>query len=244
MSEKAGTAWVITPDQPVGYDIANERMHMLAERRLAGEIPDTLILLEHPPVFTAGRRAKAEHLVWTPAEAAARGAEVRRIDRGGSFTFHGPGQLVGYPILDLGVKPDAAAHLRAMEEVVIRAAADIGVMLERRADVQTGVFFGRDKVCAIGVRLMRARVSLHGFALNCDTDLTWFDGIVACGLPDNGVTSLSRLSGRRVSVPEMRPLIQRHAAEVFGLTFSEVPAGEQWQPADEAQNSAFVSLRR
>jgi lipoyl(octanoyl) transferase len=221
MAGENSTAWIIAPDQPVPYDTANTWMHQLAERRLADEIPDTVILLEHPPVFTAGRRAKPEHLVWTQAEAEARGAAVRHIDRGGSFTFHGPGQLVGYPILDLGVKPDAASHLRRMEEIVIRAAADIGITLERRPDVQTGVFAGRDKVCAIGVRLMRARVSLHGFALNCDTDLDWFDGIVACGLPDNGVTSLSRLAGRCVSVAEMRPLIQHHAEEVFGFTLSE-----------------------
>jgi lipoyl(octanoyl) transferase len=221
MAGKSGPAWIIAPEHPVPYDAANAWMHRLAERRLEDEIPDTLILLEHPPVFTAGRRAKPEHLVWTHAEAEARGAAVRHIDRGGSFTFHGPGQLVGYPILDLGAKPDAGAHLRRMEEIVIRAAADIGITLERRPDVQTGVFAECDKVCAIGVRLMRARVSLHGFALNCDIDLDWFEGIVACGLPDNGVTSLSRLAGRRVGVAEMRPLIQHHAEAVFGVTLSE-----------------------
>ena len=102
-------------------------MHRLAERRLSDEVPDTVILLEHRPVFTAGRRSKPEELLWSPEELATRDAEVHRIDRGGSFTFHGPGQLVGYPILDLGATPDAAAHLRRMEEVVIRAAADIDV---------------------------------------------------------------------------------------------------------------------
>lgn len=236
---KVSAGWIITPDQPVPYDLANSWMHRLAERRSTDEIPDTVILLEHPPVFTAGRRAKPEHLVWTQAQAEARGASVRHIDRGGSFTFHGPGQLVGYPILDLGAKPDAGSHLRRMEEVVIRAAADIAVTLERRPDVQTGVFAGDDKVCAMGVRLMRARVSLHGFALNCDTDLGWFDGIVACGLPDNGVTSLSRLTGRRVSVSEMRPLIQRHAADVFELTLSEAPAEEQ-AIADELRTAQKI----
>ena len=114
----------------------------------------------------------------------AHGAEVHHIDRGGSFTFHGPGQLVGYPIL----RPrrharTRRAYLRTLEEVVIRAGADLGVELHRRDDVQTGVFRGDDKVCAIGVRLMRTRVTLHGFAVNCDTDLSWFGGIVACGLP-------------------------------------------------------------
>jgi lipoyl(octanoyl) transferase len=213
-------AWLLRPAGPVAYGPANEAMHRIAERRLAGEIPDTLILLEHPAVFTAGRRARPEELVWSPSQLVARGAEVHRIDRGGSFTFHGPGQLVGYPIVDLGVRPDAAGHLRRMEEIVIRAAADLGIGLERRPDVQTGVWAGDRKVCAIGVRLMRARITLHGFAVNCETDLEWFDGIVPCGLPHHGVTSLSELAGRPVTVEEFRPLVERHAADVFDVRFS------------------------
>lgn len=218
-------AWLIEPEGLVPYDAANDAMHHLAERRLAEEIPDAVILLEHPPVFTAGRRAKPEHLVWSEGEALAHGADVRHIDRGGSFTFHGPGQLVGYPILHLGPKPDATGYLRRLEEVVIRSAADIGVALTRRADVQTGVFHGDDKVCAIGVRLMRTRVTLHGFAINCDTDLSWYRGIVACGLSEHGVTSLSELTGRIVTVAEMRPLLERHLADVFELALAPAPAG-------------------
>ncbi len=216
-------AHLIRPEGPVPYGPANEAMHLLAERRLAGEIPDTVILLEHPPVFTAGRRARADELLWSPGEVAARGAEVHRIDRGGAFTFHGPGQLVGYPIIDLGPKPDAAAHLRRMEEAVIRTASEFGVALHRREDVQTGVWHGDDKVCAIGVRLMRARVTLHGFALNCDPDLSWWDGIVACGLPSHGVTSLSRLAGRSTTVAEVRPVLEHHLAQVFELAFRVAP---------------------
>jgi lipoyl(octanoyl) transferase len=200
-------------------------MHRLAERRLADEIPDTVILLQHPPVFTAGRRARPDELLWSPDELAARGAEVHRIDRGGAFTFHGPGQLVAYPILDLGPKPDAAAHLRRMEEVVIRTGAELGISLQRREDVQTGVWHGDDKVCAIGVRLMRARVTLHGFAVNCEPDLSYFGGIVACGLPGHGVTSFSSLAGRRVSVDEVRPLVRRHLADVFELAFARDDPG-------------------
>jgi lipoyl(octanoyl) transferase len=222
---------LIRPDGPVPYGPANEAMHGLADRRLRGEIPDTVILLEHPPVFTAGRRARPDELLWSTDEVAARGAEVHRIDRGGAFTFHGPGQLVAYLILDLGPRPDAAAHLRRLEEVVIRSAADVGIEVHRRADVQTGVWRGDDKVCAIGVRLLRARVTLHGFALNCDPDLSWFDGIVACGLPGHGVTSLSRPAGRDVSVAEMRPIVERHVADVFGLSLT--PADEPAFPADE-----------
>jgi lipoyl(octanoyl) transferase len=238
-------AWLIHPAGLVSYASANASMHELAERRLRGEIPDTVILLEHPPVFTAGRRAKPDELLWSPGEVAARGAEVHLIDRGGSFTFHGPGQLVGYPILDLGAKPDAAAHMRRMEEAVIRAGADIGVELHRRADLQTGVWKGDDKVCAIGVRLMRARICLHGFALNCDTDLSWFRGIVACGLPDSGVTSLSELAGRDISVAQMMPLVQGHLAEVFDLAFEPASLEQRvGEPPPVFADQRFIVAQR
>ena len=216
-------AWLLRPAGLIDYDIANEAMHTLAARRLADEIPDAVIVLQHPPVFTAGRRAAEDELLWDEATVTARGGSVRRIDRGGSFTFHGPGQLVIYPILGLGGRPDAAMHLRRLEDVAIRTCADLGVAVGRRADVQTGVWAGEDKICAIGVRLLRTRVTLHGMALNCDTDLAWFDGIVACGLPDHGVTSLTRLLGRDVPVDEVAPIAIRHLADVFELTFADAP---------------------
>lgn len=216
-------AWLLEPPGLIPYAVANDAMHELADRRLTGEIPDTVLLLEHPHVFTAGRRAKPDELLWSPEELEARGAEVHRIDRGGSFTHHGPGQLVGYPILDLGTKPDAMRYVRSLEEVVIRAGRDLGVELERRTDVQTGVWRGDDKVCAIGVRLMRARITLHGFAINCDNDLSWFRGIVACGLPEHGVTSLTELAGRHVGVEEVRTCVKHHVASVFGLAFEPAP---------------------
>jgi lipoyl(octanoyl) transferase len=210
------SARLIRPVGLVDYDDANAAMHELAEARLACEAEDALILLEHPPVYTAGRRSKPEHVVWTEDRIRAAGAELRFIDRGGSLTFHGPGQLVGYPVLDLGRRPDALRFVRDLEEVVIRAARDVGVELER-SDVQTGVWSAQRKVCAIGVRLMRMRVSLHGFAVNCTTDLGWYDAIVPCGLADEGVTSLSELAGRTVTVEEMAPLVARRFEEVFDL---------------------------
>jgi lipoyl(octanoyl) transferase len=212
-------AWLIRPADPVPYDAANAAMHELADRRLAGEIPDSLIILEHPPVFTAGRRWKPEHIVWTEEAIVRAGANLRFIDRGGSLTFHGPGQLVCYPVLDLGAKPDASAYVRGLEEAVIGAASDIGVALQR-SEVQTGVWSGERKVCAIGVRIMRMRVSLHGFALNCTTDLTWYDAIVPCGLKDEGVTSLSELAGREVTMAEMALPILRNLERVFDLRLS------------------------
>jgi lipoyl(octanoyl) transferase len=209
----ARPARLILPTGLVDYVEANRAMHDLAEARLSGVGEDTLILLEHPPVFTAGRRSKPEHVVWTEDAIRAAGAELRYIDRGGSLTFHGPGQLVGYPVLDLGSRPDALRFVRDLEEVVIRAAADVGVSLERN-DVQTGVWSGHRKVCAIGVRLMRMRVSLHGFAFNCTTDLSWYDAIVPCGLSE-GVTSLSELAGSVITVEEMAPLVARRFEDVF-----------------------------
>lgn len=209
---------LIRPSGLVEYDEANESMHDLADDRLAGSGQDTLILLEHPPVYTAGRRWKPDHIVWTEDRIRAAGAGLRFIDRGGSLTFHGPGQLVGYPVLDLGIGPDALRFVRDLEEVVIRSAADVGVELHRN-DVQTGVWHGERKVCAIGVRLMRMRVSLHGFALNCTTDLSWYDAIVPCGLAHEGVTSLSELAGRTITVEDMAPIVARRFEEVFDLSF-------------------------
>lgn len=209
---------LIRPAGPIAYAEANAFMHELAEARLRGDGQDTLILLEHPPVYTAGRTSRDDHVVWTEERMRAAGAEFHVIDRGGSLTFHGPGQLVGYPIVDLGSRPEALAHVRKLEEVVIRSAADVGIALHR-SDVQTGVWSGDRKVCAIGVRLMRMRVSLHGFALNCTTDLSWFHAIVPCGLGHTGVTSLSELAGRDVTVDEMAPIVARRFEEVFDLRF-------------------------
>jgi lipoyl(octanoyl) transferase len=197
-------------------------MHDLADRRARDEVPDTLVLLEHPPVYTVGRRADPTHVLWTEQQIRAAGAELHRVDRGGSVTFHGPGQLVGYPIIGLGPDPDVLRYLRDIEEVVIRACLDAGVPLGRNRD--TGVWAGDRKVCAIGVRLSRHRVTLHGFALNCTTDLSWYDAIVPCGLSDRTVASLSDLAGRTVTVAEMAPLVETRFAEVFGVTFEGSPS--------------------
>jgi len=198
-------------------------MHELAERRLAQEIPDTLILLEHPPVYTCGRRWKPEHLVWAEAQMREAGAELHFIDRGGSVTFHGPGQLVGYPIIDLGPRPDVVGYVRTLEDVVIAACGDAGIQGLGRNPVNSGVWAEDRKVCAIGVRVMRARVTLHGFALNCATDLSWYRAIVPCGLNDHGVTTLSDLAGRPVTVEEMAPLVARRMAEALEARAGRTP---------------------
>lgn len=208
-----GLGWLIKAPGQVPYRVAYEEMHRLAEQRVAGEIPDVLILLEHPPVYTVGRRSDPSHLLLAEHELARRGAELHFVDRGGSVTFHGPGQLVGYPIVHLGTRPDVIQYLRNLEEVIIRACADLGVEVGR-SEEHTGVWSGDRKVCAIGVKTTRG-VTLHGFALNCTTDLAWFDAIVPCGLSDRGVTSLSDLAGRRIEVQDSLPCVARHFEQVF-----------------------------
>jgi lipoyl(octanoyl) transferase len=195
-------------------------MHELASRRAAGEIPDVLVLLEHTPVYTAGRRTDPAHLLMAGQDIERLGAELHEVDRGGSVTFHGPGQLVGYPIVDLGPAPDVVGYLRDVEEAIIRAAADLGVEVGRNRD--TGVWAGDRKVCAIGVRVSRG-VTLHGFALNCSTDLSWYGAIVPCGLEDRGVTSLTDIAGREITVEQALPAVAERFAEVFHRRFTRAP---------------------
>jgi lipoate-protein ligase B len=218
----SGSSWLVRPPDLVPYSVAYDAMHSMAERRARGEIPDALILLEHPPVYTAGRRSDPSHILWAEQQMREAGAELHFVDRGGSVTFHGPGQLVGYPIIDLGSSPDVMAYLRGLEEVVIRACRHAGVELHRDPEA-TGVWSGRQKVCAIGVKLLQARVTLHGFALNCTTDLSWFDAIVPCGLADRSVATLTQLAGRPITVDEMKPLVAGYFGDVFGTTFERSP---------------------
>jgi lipoyl(octanoyl) transferase len=215
--------WLSSPGV-VPYGAAYQAMHELAARRAAGQIPDTLVLLEHPPVYTAGRRTDPAHLLLAEADIRRAGAELHHVDRGGSVTFHGPGQLVGYPLIDLGSRPDVIRYLRMVEEAIILACADLGASVGRASRGDTGVWVDDRKVCAIGVRVSRS-VTLHGFALNCTTDLAWFGAIVPCGLPDRGVTSLSQLTGRSVTVEEALPVVAGRFGEMFGRR--PVPAGAE-----------------
>ena len=213
-------SWLVTPGT-IPYAIAYDAMHQLAERRVADEIPDVLVLLDHPPVYTAGRRSDPSHLLFAEADLARRGAELHFVDRGGSVTFHGPGQLVGYPIVHLGTKPDVIRYLRDLEEVIIGACADLGVEVGRSQD-HTGVWASDRKVCAIGVKTTRG-VTLHGFALNCTTDLAWFDAIVPCGLADRGVASLTGLAGRDIRVADALPVVASRFEQVFDRRLLPAP---------------------
>jgi lipoyl(octanoyl) transferase len=212
---RSGSPIQISTPGMVPYSVAYEAMHELAARRATNKIPDLVVLLEHPPVFTAGRRTDPSHLLMAEPDIEAAGAELHHVDRGGSVTFHGPGQLVGYPIIHLGPAPDVIRYLRMVEEAIIRACSDLGVSVGRSTRGDTGVWAGDRKVCAIGVRVTRS-VTLHGFALNCATDLSWYGAIVPCGLTDRGVTSLTELAGRAVSVHDALPAVRRRFVEVFG----------------------------
>ena len=185
-------------------------------RRRDGEIADTLLLVEHEPVYTLGRSAKDEHLLLSEAEMTRRGIDVVRIGRGGDVTFHGPGQLVGYPIIDLGSRERGLSwYVTQLEEVLIRAVSDFGVTAGR--DVRNrGVWVGNDKIAAIGVRVAR-RITMHGFALNVAPDLRYYSGIVPCGVRDVGVTSLER-HAKGVTMAAVKTRVVARFAEVFGYT--------------------------
>lgn len=205
----------------VAYGEAAELQRQLAVARMRGEVEDSLLLLEHPPVITLGRGAKRGHLRMEERLLQARGIDVWEIERGGDVTFHGPGQLVGYPIVDLTRHgKDLHLYMRKLEEVLIQTLLVYGIQGERRAG-QTGVWIGEAKIASIGVHVSRW-VSRHGFALNVSTDLGAFDLIVPCGLSGIRMTSMTSLLGQELPV---RAVAER-AAHEFGQVFDCVPRWE------------------
>jgi lipoyl(octanoyl) transferase len=187
----------------------------LVADRQAGRIRDTLLLLEHDPVFTLGRNARAENVLHSEEALRARGFDVFETGRGGDVTYHGPGQVVGYPILHLAPdRCDVHRYVRDLEEVMILTCADYGVEA-RRVQGMTGAWVGEDKIGAIGVRIARW-VTSHGFALNVTTDLAPFDLIVPCGIRGRGVTSLARVIDRDVPLGDVAEALARHLAAVLG----------------------------
>jgi len=204
----------------VDYSSVLELQRERVAQRKAGAIPDTLILLEHPHVYTLGRNARETNLLVSAEWLASRGAQVFHTDRGGDVTYHGPGQLVGYPILDLTQhRRDISWYMRSLEEVFIRTARDWGIEVGRSPGA-AGVWVGNDKLAAMGVHLSRW-VTSHGFALNVNTDLSYFEWIVPCGLRDKGVTSLAKLLGHAVEMEEVTERVVEHFREVFGLEVLE-----------------------
>jgi lipoyl(octanoyl) transferase len=200
----------------MAYDEALALQRSLVEDRRAGRVPDTLLLVQHPHVLTLGVRGDGgrAHILATDDDLNSRGIAVYETGRGGDVTYHGPGQLVGYPIINLDPhRRDVHRYVRDLETVLIRTAADYGIQAGRVAGL-TGVWVGDEKLAAIGVRIARW-ITSHGFALNVTTDLDHFKLIVPCGIADRGVTSLARLLGRPVATVEVENRIIEHFSKVF-----------------------------
>lgn len=192
------------------YDAALERQLDLVARRNAGEAPDTLVFTEHDPVYTTGVRKDAlAHLLWNEAELARRGIAVHATGRGGDITYHGPGQVVGYPIVNLSTRRDLHAYLRLLEQVMIDTVAAFGLTAGRR-EGKTGIWLGPRKIAAIGVAVKKW-TTFHGFALNVNTDLTPFSGIVPCGITaaEGTVTSMHLERGGPVDVGEVKTVLAK-----------------------------------
>jgi lipoyl(octanoyl) transferase len=203
----------------VGYAEGLEMQQALVARRAAGEIDDTLLLLQHPHVLTLGVKAGEgrTHVLATPERLAELGVDVHETGRGGDVTYHGPGQIVGYPIISL--KPDRCdvhQYVRDLEEVMVRVTSEYGFTAARVHGL-TGAWVVAEKIGAIGVRIQRW-VTSHGFAYNVNTDLDFFRLIVPCGISDRGVTSLRKLTGRDVPIPEVEDHFIRHFCAVFDRT--------------------------
>jgi lipoyl(octanoyl) transferase len=198
----------------VDYAEAHRLQKEMQAKRIAGEITDTVLLLEHPPVLTMGRSAKNQHVLAPPEVLEARGISVHDVGRGGDVTYHGPGQLVAYPIIDL--KPDrrdVRKYMWSLEETMIRTCADFGLSATR-VEGLNGAWIGERKVGAVGVRISRW-VTMHGLALNVNSDLTHFELIVPCGIQDKAVTSVSAELGRTVGVADALDPLARHFAGLY-----------------------------
>jgi len=213
---------VLTVDRlgTVPYGPTWELQDELAQQRRERRIGDRLLLLEHFPVYTLGRGADGSHLLATPARIRELGAELYRIDRGGDVTFHGPGQIVAYPIVELKDPLDLRRYVRTLEAAVITTAATFGVAADRLAG-HPGIWVEEErKLAAIGVRVKRG-VTTHGLALNVNTDLRWFDEMVPCGIPDKAVTSLARELGGPVPTDAVEDELARQLAAHFGLRLAD-----------------------
>ena len=212
----------------------------LAQLRAAGLLPDVFLMLEHPPVVTLGRGWRPAHLLASRESFAAEGIAVHEVDRGGDVTYHGPGQLVGYPIVDLRTRGrDVHAYLRDLEEVLIGALRDVGLNAGRFPP-HTGVWIDRRKIAAIGIRVSRW-ITTHGFALNVDPNLHHFDLIVPCGIRDHPVTSIRQELGRPVELEDMAGRVVRHMQNVFGVGCVQ-NIGEVLEGARTRADAANVNL--
>jgi lipoyl(octanoyl) transferase len=215
--------WLGQVDYQAAWDIQKN----LIEARASDEGKDSLLFLEHPPTYTLGRGGDQTHLLVPEERLKELGAVLLQVDRGGDITFHGPGQLVGYPILDLNrLGISVIGYVRGLEEVLIRALSVFGVDGERLEGFP-GVWVGKEKVAAIGVKVNARKITSHGFALNVDNDLGYFSHIVPCGLKGKGVTSLARLKGEDIRVSDVLKEVVQAFGEVFSMVMREQNGGDR-----------------
>lgn len=200
------------------YHIAWELQKVLHAERTAERIPDVMLLTEHYHTYTIGKSGSEDHLLASAEELVDKGVSVYKVDRGGDITYHGPGQLVAYPIFDLNkFEPDVHKYIRNLEEVVIRVLHSYGINATRDPDY-TGVWIGEDKICAIGIKVSRW-VTMHGFAFNVNTDLSYFERIIPCGIFHRGVTSLSNILGKEIDMKQVKSVLLDEFSEVFKVEF-------------------------
>jgi lipoyl(octanoyl) transferase len=228
----------------IGYAEAWELQKRVVASRKAGAIADVLLLCEHPPVITLGRSGKRENLLASEHVLRQKGVEFHASDRGGDITYHGPGQIVGYPILNLGaIRRDVVWYVRMLEEAMIRATAEFGITA-KRVGGKTGIWVRagstEEKLAAIGVHISRW-VTSHGFAYNVSTDLRNFDLIVPCGIADRKATSLEKLLGRSVEQKEVAPRIAKHLGEVLGVEMKEATKRELMEKLEHAEQAVMLS---
>jgi lipoyl(octanoyl) transferase len=228
----------------MGYAEAYALQKRVVAARKAGAIEDVLLFCEHPHVITLGRNGKRENLLASEPVLRQKGVEFHASNRGGDITYHGQGQIVGYPILNLGaIRRDVVWYVRMLEEAMIRATAEFGIVADR-VEGKTGIWVGgggnEEKLAAIGVHISRW-VTSHGFAYNVSTDLRYFDLIVPCGIADCKATSLEKLLGRRVEVEEVAPRIAKHLGELFALEMKETSKKELFDKLEHAEQAVAVS---
>ena len=210
----------------ISYKYAWDLQKSMFELRTKNQIEDILFLLEHPHTYTLGKTADRNNLIYNDKQLLEKNISVFDIDRGGDITYHGPGQIVGYPIIDLkNWKQDTHLYLRNLEEVIIRTCAEYGLQTERK-EKYTGVWLGERKICAIGIKVSRW-ITMHGFAFNVNTDLNLFNGIVPCGIKEKEVTSLNKELNKFINLAEVKDIIKNHFYDIFGYDENMVVNKEQ-----------------
>lgn len=218
-------AWILKIDK-MEYHEAFRLQKKLVEQRMEDKIPDTLILLEHFPVFTANREKTFSNILASVEDVERKGIRICRTDRGGDVTYHGPGQIVGYNIMDLSRRgKDLHSYIRSIEQIIIDTMSDYGIEAERDSK-HPGVWVGHDKIAAVGIAVKSGWISMHGFSLNVKPDMTPYSMIVPCGITDKGVTSMKQVLGKDVPMDDVRNRIINHYCRIFSMSPEMITLGD------------------